>query len=390
MFKPKDVIVAYPTLNFLGGSVRVCIATINALKLKGYKVTLATVDKTNWFSIEKVFGKQCRPNFEFYFVPKIPFSRLTFRQAFIALVYLFEILFLSLIRKRSLLLNMGGEVVDSVGDVIYVNALPLKLMSVIPQIRPGRGAQWRCYGKLYALLLKLFRFGENVLIANSMFNQFIIKKYLNKNSLMVYPPIGKVNCHKRFHKLKKRNVVVSVARFRRAKGVEIIPEIAKNVKNCDFLLIGAVDSSSHRYVDEIIRKAEELGVHERIKVFLNVPFNEVVKKLRSAKIYLHTQALEAFGIAVIEAMAAGCVPVIPRCGGPWFDILDCKQGVYGFSYLNTLEAADIINKLLKDNFLFQEMSLRASKRALKFISTDFENKLIRVVERVYRLKLRCI
>jgi hypothetical protein len=37
-------------------------------------------------------------------------------------------------------------------------------------------------------------------------------------------------------------------------------------------------------------------------------------------------------MSVVEGMAAGCVPVVSRCGGPWFDILDCKQGVYGFSY----------------------------------------------------------
>lgn len=37
-------------------------------------------------------------------------------------------------------------------------------------------------------------------------------------------------------------------------------------------------------------------------------------------------ACEAFGIAIVEAMSLGCVPVVLRAGGPWHDILGDTQG----------------------------------------------------------------
>jgi len=91
-------------------------------------------------------------------------------------------------------------------------------------------------------------------------------------------------------------------------------------------------------------------------------------------------------MAVVEAMAAGCVPVVPRSGGPWFDILDCKQGLYGFSYSSVDEAAKIIDRLLKDDKLRETVAARARKRALMFDSLIFERKILDLVNNVSKRK----
>jgi len=93
--------------------------------------------------------------------------------------------------------------------------------------------------------------------------------------------------------------------------------------------------------------------------------------------------MEAFGIAIVEAMAAGCVPVVPRYGGPWLDILSCKQGLYGFSYSNLKEAAEIIKKLLNNEELRRSVALKVTRRASKFDSKIFERKIVNIVSRVY-------
>ncbi|MEM2961358.1 MAG: glycosyltransferase, partial [Candidatus Bathyarchaeia archaeon] len=97
------------------------------------------------------------------------------------------------------------------------------------------------------------------------------------------------------------------------------------------------------------------------------------------KVYLHTQHMEAFGIAVVEAMAAGAVPLVPRCGGPWLDILNCKQGIYGYSYSSLEEAANIIKKLLKDENHRRNIALKAVQRASNFKSSNFEVKILKIV-----------
>jgi len=91
-------------------------------------------------------------------------------------------------------------------------------------------------------------------------------------------------------------------------------------------------------------------------------------------------------MAIVEAMAAGCVPVVPRDGGPWFDILEQKEGLYGFSYESISEAAEKIKTLLENDELWIEVSARARRRAMDFDSSVFESKMLSVVKKVYSRK----
>jgi len=65
-------------------------------------------------------------------------------------------------------------------------------------------------------------------------------------------------------------------------------------------------------------------------------------------------------------MAAGCVPVFPEVGEAWSDILEERQGFYGYSYRNVEEAAREVKAIIEDRGLWEEVSRRASGRAEKF------------------------
>jgi glycosyltransferase involved in cell wall biosynthesis len=82
-------------------------------------------------------------------------------------------------------------------------------------------------------------------------------------------------------------------------------------------------------------------------------------------------------------MAAGCIPIVPRTGGPWIDILDCQEGQYGFSYRSSAEAAAKIKLLLGDESLRSKVSVRAIERSMVFDSSAFEKKLLSIVEAVF-------
>ena len=73
-------------------------------------------------------------------------------------------------------------------------------------------------------------------------------------------------------------------------------------------------------------------------------------------------------------MAASCVPVVPRDGGPWFDVLDGKQGEFSFSYGSLGEAAHIIEALLEDEDVRMRVSYSASERANVFSSLSLKEK----------------
>jgi alpha-1,2-mannosyltransferase len=382
------IIVACPTLNSLGGAERVCVFLMKILKRRNCNVTLITLDKTNWILLRKVFNETFRPDHEFCLLPTVlEIPTLTLRQAFIALSFPLQLFLATQKGGYDLLINMSGEIADSLGDLVYVNAMPLKLMHVYPQIQPTHGAQWGPYSKLYGLFTRFLRQPYNVTMTNSEFNRDIIRQHLGKEALVVYPPVDVQKIESTSRKASRENIAVTVSRFRSAKGLAIIPAIAARLRNCKFILIGTTDRNSKECLQEIWKKAKEFNVETSLQIFANEPSGFLLSKLSTAKVLLHTQAYEAFGMSVVEAMAAGCVPVVPRDGGPWFDILEKTEGVYGFSYGSVAEAAQKIRMLLDDDKLRTEVSTRASRRAMDFDSSIFERRILSIVERAYSNKL---
>jgi len=311
-------------------------------------------------------------------MPEIP--TLTLRQAFMAISYIVELFLITLKGDYDLLINMGGEVIDSIGDVVYINAVPLKLMHVYPKIQPTHAPQWRCYSRLYGLLTRAFGNHNSVMVTNSRSNQKIVGKHLGRTPLVVHPAVDTASISSSRKERKREDIVVTISRFRSAKDLEIIPSIAKQVEKCRFILIGTADKDSEKCLEELSRRTRDLGVQDRVQILKNQPFSLILEKLSAAKVFLHTQSYEAFGMAIVEAMAAGCVPVVPRYGGPWLDILDETQGKFGFSYQTPAEAADIINRLHGDDAMWRDVSRRASVRANDYDRSVFERKMVDIVQ----------
>jgi glycosyltransferase involved in cell wall biosynthesis len=100
--------------------------------------------------------------------------------------------------------------------------------------------------------------------------------------------------------------------------------VDSGIKDWELHFIGSVESGfQHRLYLETIRE-EAKGY----PVFLHIdaPFAELRKIVQEAKIYWHATGLdenvqrypirlEHFGITTVEAMAAGCVPIVIDCGG---------------------------------------------------------------------------
>jgi glycosyltransferase involved in cell wall biosynthesis len=382
------VFVACPSLNFSGGAERLCMYLIEALRRKHHNVVLATLDRTDWAALEKAFGVSFKPDKEIYLfssMPRIP--TLTIRQAFVALFYVLELSWLISKKEFDLLINMRGEIVDSIGDIVYVNSVPLKLMHKYPEIQPRQGTQWKLYSRVYSFIMRSQRKGENTIVANSSFTGNIIQENLNKKALIVYPAIDVENTTPTTQ-ANREDLVITISRLRSAKKLDIIPEIAQRVSNAKFALIGNADRDSTELLARIAQENMALGLKDRVQIFKNVSFGFILRKMQVAKAILQTQPTEAFGMAIVEAMASGCVPVVPRAGGPWYDILHQKQGWYGYSYRNAEEAAELLKMLLEDDQLRAEVSARAQLRAKDFSSSSFERNMLGIIEKTYVRKIR--
>jgi len=118
-----------------------------------------------------------------------------------------------------------------------------------------------------------------------------------------------------------------------------------------------------------------------VELLKALTFKDLLTLYGTSKVYMHAMKNEHFGIAVIEAMAAGLVPVVYRGGGPWEDILKARQGHHGFSYENLDEAANIIKMLLANENLRKEIVERNLVYVKEFSDTLFKQKFIKLVNK---------
>ena len=59
----------------------------------------------------------------------------------------------------------------------------------------------------------------------------------------------------------------------------------------------------------------DYGLEKRIKFTSNATNKELIDAMATSSIYLHTMKGEHFGVSIVEAMAAGLIPIVPSYGG---------------------------------------------------------------------------
>jgi alpha-1,2-mannosyltransferase len=382
------VAVIHSSLNQWGGAERLCMVITNALEEAGNNVTLVTVDKTNWPLLEAKYSVASKADQEVFVIPN-PFQTASILQRVALTLSFFVAVFplLKLKDRYDLRINTSGEIINLMEDIVYINAIPMRAAFSYPEVSPIKNPGWRWLSRAYDLILKTTdKINSNsVLLTNSKFNKATIKKCLGRYASVIYPPVDVDRFKPFFENKKRKKLIVTVSRFRPGKNLENIPRVARAVDS-KFLIAGPSDETSETIIAGINKSAEEFGVQDKVELITNPPLHALLGMLSEAKVLLNTQFHEAFGMSIVEAMAAGCVPVVPRDGGPWFDILDEKEGEYGFSYLSTEEAAEKINALMQNEELRSRVSARAYRRAMDFDSSVFESKMLSVVKKVYSRK----
>jgi len=382
-----NVAVAHLSLNFLGGEERLCLSFIEALKLCNHRVTLFTIEQTDWASVREFFGDVAKPNKEVFSTALVKRMDLV-RASTVGTAYANYLIGLTrLIRKRKydLVINTYGDLVSSFADVAYVH-FPIKATLDYSQIPAFVSPfKWTIYCQIYRLIASVIdRINPSLLLTNSKFTQQVVYKYLKRNAFVLHPP---VDVHAYTSKsMDRENYVITISKFTPKRHLHRVPLIAKNTRNARFVIVGGADKYSTKTISDLQKTINNFGVEDRVTLMPNVSRSRFVELLANAKVYLHVMPDEHFGISVIEAMAAGCVPVVHRSGGPWLDILEQKQGKYGFSYATPEEAAGIIDNIMVDESMRSSISSAAKEHSSEYDESAFRRKLMNVLEKVGSIK----
>lgn len=227
------------------------------------------------------------------------------------------------------------------------------------------------------------------IFCNSYFTKYFIDKKLNVNSKVLYPPI-KI----KKSSVEKENIILHVGRFgvdrngSNYKKQDVMIGVFKKMmdgglKDWKFILIiGVKDEDKDK-----LNKLKQISKGYSIEIMEN-PSNKILwEHYSKAKIYWHAagygedlqrfpEKAEHFGISTVEAMGAGCVPVVFNAGGQKEIVENDRNG-----YLwDTLESfISKTNNLIKDEKLLKRISTAAIKRSEIFSGDRFCNDLKNII-----------
>lgn len=366
-------LVIHNSLNEAGGGDRLTVTTITVLKKLGFKVTLATCEATNWIKLKKVWGEDwvTLPDEEIYLFKK-PLGTLGLYQRQLVNLRIHST------KGFDLIINTHGDLMPIRSNIIYMH-FPTGLLATSPTTsKYSFSIFWRFYYEPYALLQKILKklFLENsVILTNSEFTAEIIRNGYKVKPIIVYPPVDVSSFLKAFTAKKEREpIVISTGRFAPEKNYHLIPKIAKRVPEAKFYIIGTLLPRYRWYMEEIRKAAEKLNVRSRVKILANLPFQDLLAIYSRASSYLHLMRGEHFGISVVEAMAAGLVPIVNKIGGPWMDII--AKGKYGYGYLSIDRAVECVKRSL-DVGISERKEI--SRSASRFSRKAFERRFTQII-----------
>jgi alpha-1,2-mannosyltransferase len=133
--------------------------------------------------------------------------------------------------------------------------------------------------------------------------------------------------------------------------------------------------TNHSYFRYLQKLIKDDGLTGRIKLIPNVSKDEMLNAMYTSMVYLHTMNGEHFGISIVEAMAAGLIPVVPAYGG-------CSEIVpKQYQYTGIQDASDCISKNIEQYDGKKRQFVHAI--AKQFSTENFRQSMKNYIQQAY-------
>jgi len=107
------------------------------------------------------------------------------------------------------------------------------------------------------------------------------------------------------------NLILYIGRLEKYKNIHLVIRAMEFLLNSHFYIIGGAGN----YRNELENLIYRLNLGKRVKILDNVSDEEKYRWLKTCSLFINPSSIEAFGITVIEALAAGKTVVVNHEGG---------------------------------------------------------------------------
>jgi glycosyltransferase involved in cell wall biosynthesis len=237
----------------------------------------------------------------------------------------------------------------------------------------------------------------NKIVTISEYSAYWVKKLWDRESVILFPPVDIEN----FKVGKKEKIILCAGRFfpehhnkKQLELVEIFKELVvqhpEKMRGYTLYLIGGVDRRPDHL--KYVEKVKAAGKDYPVRVITNIEWEKLVEIFEKSLIFWHAAGMgedekahpekfEHFGITTVEAMAAGCIPVVINKGGQREIIND---GYNGFLFNSREELKKITLDIIDGEVNIEEIRKNAISSCRRFSNGEFEKNLISIVSEVIK------
>ncbi|MGH4139620.1 glycosyltransferase family 4 protein [Clostridium sp.] len=253
------------------------------------------------------------------------------------------------------------------------------------QVGLGTALKYKCYRNSYSqtfamvVILKTHRILKtyqkvNGYIALTEFNKIkLLNLIKDENKVYVKPNFVKCVKNNNSKKRKIKNYFVFIGRLDRLKGIDLIAECWKDIKDSELIVIG--DGPFKKELEEFIyenniKNIEVLGYMKREDAF------EIIKY--STAIIIASQCYEGFPLTIVESFSLG-VPVIGGDIGNVGSIINNNNGLL-FKYDSKEDLKSKVEMLINNKGLNEKLN----DGAFKDFNKNYTDKInYKCLENIY-------
>ncbi|MDM7275035.1 MAG: glycosyltransferase [Thermoprotei archaeon] len=221
--------------------------------------------------------------------------------------------------------------------------------------------------------------GSPKVLTNSTWTRDLILKAYGVDAELLPPPINLEAYRKAFSYKDRGKTVVTVSRFSPEKDFSIVLKAASVLREYHFIIAGSTSKYSGLVLKSLRGAIRKYDLNN-VSIIENPDRGELINVLARSTFYLHPKYPEHFGVAIVEAVASGCIPLVYRDGGSWKDVVSQISDELG--YTDVADIVRAVKKIEENEGLRETLRFKGLQTVKQFDYNIFKSKLKSIVESI--------